>query len=93
MFNDIFKGTYDDGYAEGIEEGKRIYREHTIERFSDFVDDVIENEFGRELLELYRENRDQKELLREARDCIESYKDKYGEINIKIISVQTDQPG
>ena len=24
MFNDIFKGTYDDGYAEGIEEGKRI---------------------------------------------------------------------
>lgn len=87
MFNDIIKGTYDDGYTDGIEEGKRMYREYTIERFSDFVDEVLENEFGEELLELHRENREQRELLREARGCIRAYSDKYGTIDGTVTSI------
>ena len=90
MFKDIIRGTYDDGYAGGIEEGKRIWKEHILENFSDFVDEIIENEFGKELLDLYRENREQKQLLREARECIKSYCDKFGEIDVKITSVTDD---
>ena len=74
MFGDLLDndGDFNDGFADGVDAGKKAM----VENFSDFLDNILEHE----MFDVYKENFEQRKLLRESADVLRKYEKKYGAI-------------
>jgi hypothetical protein len=84
----------------GNENTDTDWKDEIIDRFSDFVDDIL----NKELLDVYKDNFDMahqikdllddndemRDLLKEARDEIQAYQDKYGKLSPDVTVTDVD---